>query len=331
MCRHLFCVLGRVPVAFGPVSSPPQRVDVDVAAAARQPIALSPTTAAGAAPAFAQRLAAEGTRRVEVKRTPLSTAAAGEAIAQAYSELTGNVLSGSARSILTAQWAHETGHGASMFNFNFGGIKGVGPGGLSVAQRTREGFGSSERSIVDSFRAYGSVEEGAKDYVQLLLSRYRTAVSAAERGDASGFVHGLKDKGYFTGDPAAYERSIATIANSILSSSGEPQLASAEVPVAAAREVTPNANPMPTTSSPSSRRLGASLPEWQRTPTPMALLEVAGVYGQSGSSTDDIADLTAVRALQMSDEVTRAAIRIAFADGDGDGSRRGAGSASARR
>ncbi len=315
--RHPLCVLTCVPFAIGSASPFPQRVDVEVGKSASRPNALQPASTPTTAPAFAQRLSAETARQVEARRTPLSAATAESAIAQAYTDLTGGTLSQSARSILTAQWAHETGHGASMFNFNFGGIKGVGPSGLTVAQRTREGFGSSERRIVDNFRAYGSVEEGAKDYVQLLLSRYGSAVSAAELGDASGFVRGLKDRGYFTGDPAAYERSIATIANRILGSSGELPLASTQATrVVSTFETAPQANPRPSESDWGGRAVASSLPEWQRALSPSALLEVAGVYGQSASTTESTSDLSAVRALQMSDEITRAALRIALSDGE---------------
>lgn len=117
---------------------------------------------------------------------------------------------------MTAQWAHETGHGASMFNYNFGGIKGAGPGGLSVAQRTREGWGETERTITDNFRAYRTAEEGATDYVRLLVRRFPEAVESARAGDPQKFVRGLKARGYFTGNEAAYTRSIVALSGMTL-------------------------------------------------------------------------------------------------------------------
>ena len=103
------------------------------------------------------------------------------------------------------------GNGASMYNYNFGGIKGMGPGGLSVSQRTKEGFGASERTITDRFRAYRTAEEGATDYVKLLTQRFPEAVQSAQAGDPAGFVSGLKQRGYFTGDAGAYTRSVSSL------------------------------------------------------------------------------------------------------------------------
>ena len=144
-------------------------------------------------------------------RTRLDTGQASEALRSAWQAVTGEVPSEKTVRVLTAQWAHETAHGASMFNYNFGGIKGTGPSGLSVAQRTREGFAETERTITDRFRAYQTAEEGATDYVRLLASRFPEATEAARQGDPVAFVRGLKSRGYFTGDPAAYTRSVVAL------------------------------------------------------------------------------------------------------------------------
>lgn len=318
-----------MPVVIGP-TIPLQR-NAELGTTVSGTSATQPTTAPAAAAAFAQKLSAQSTRRVEATRTPISAAVAESAIADAYSKLTGSALSDSGRAILTAQWAHETGHGASMFNFNFGGIKGVGPSGMTVAQRTREGFGSTERQIVDNFRAYASVEEGAKDYVQLLLARYGSAVSAAERGDAASFVQGLKQKGYFTGDPAAYERSITSTARRIAGSSSALALENTPAEQGVRQPAAAASANLPSLEIESSHRRGmtgsleiessyrrgmtSSLAEWQREPMPSALLGLSN-RSTSEASWDGIPDLSSVRALDMSDEVTRAALRIALADGD---------------
>ncbi|HMA95761.1 MAG TPA: glucosaminidase domain-containing protein [Polyangiaceae bacterium] len=266
---------------------------------------------------FRKSLAAETVRWLEPKRTQLSSVEAKQSIARAYEQQTGKPLGPAGQAILTAQWAHETAHGASMFNFNFGGMKGASPEGLSVAQRTREGYGSSERTIVDGFRAYSSAEQGAADYVQLLRTRYRGAVEAAELGDAEGFVRGLKEKGYFTGDAAAYSRSIATIANQL---GGELPLANApatqgiepstrigsEHRVIAARERSGIAAAVQNNAA-----LGL--------PVPLDLFRV--MNGQGGAypeSYGDLGDLHASRALEMADQVTRAALRIALDGRDHD-------------
>jgi hypothetical protein len=152
---------------------------------------------------------------VQAVRTPVTAEQASALIGDALEHVTGEKPKPETVAILTAQWAHETGHGASMFNYNFAGIKGTGPSGLSVAQRTREGYGASERTITDNFRAYRTAEEGARDYVSLLKSRFPGALEAAQNGDPAATVHALKQAGYFTGDEVAYTRSVTQIARQV--------------------------------------------------------------------------------------------------------------------
>lgn len=161
---------------------------------------------------------APGTERagvVEAVRTPVTTEQASALIGDALEQVTGEKPTPETVAILTAQWAHETGHGASMYNYNFAGIKGSGPSGLSVVQRTREGYGTSERTITDSFRAYRTAEEGARDYVSLLKARFPGALEAARQGDPAATVHALKQAGYFTGDEIAYTRSVTQLARQV--------------------------------------------------------------------------------------------------------------------
>lgn len=177
-------------------------------------VATSPAVAA----AFAEQVDRATTpATVGATRTRLSGADAAAALERAWTRVMGSPPSRETLSLITAQWAHETGGGASMYNFNFGGLKGTSPEGMSVVQRTREGYGASERTIHDRFRAYSSAEAGATDYVRLLHARYGDAVQAAQAGDARGFVRGLASRGYFTGSPEAYERSVAALSRAALS------------------------------------------------------------------------------------------------------------------
>ena len=148
------------------------------------------------------------TSTVQAHRTRLTSAEAQEALRQAWTAHFGRPPSDETVAVLTAQWSHETGNGQSMFNFNFGGIKGVGPSGLTVHQRTREGSGTNERVIFDNFRAYRSPTEGATDYLSLLTRKYPAAVQAADEGNPALFVRELKRGGYFTGDETAYIHSV---------------------------------------------------------------------------------------------------------------------------
>jgi hypothetical protein len=169
-----------------------------------------------------QRAGAPEFSLVNAVRTQLTPGEAKNALEAAWRDTFGETPSAETSAILTAQWAHETGRGGSMFNFNFGGIKGAGPSGHSVLQRTKEGYGDTERTIRDRFRAYGSAEEGARDYVKLLNARFPKALEAAREGDAEGFVRALKQRGYFTGDESAYVRSVTHLSREMLGTELRP-------------------------------------------------------------------------------------------------------------
>lgn len=220
------------------------------------------------------------------EHTPLSGEQAAAALGQAYTALTGERPSGKTVAILTAQWAHETGRGASMYNYNFGGIKGTGPSGLGVSQRTTEGFGETEQHITDRFRAYRSAGEGALDYVRLLKSNYPKALEAARRGDARGFVHALKARGYFTGNEDAYVHSVGSLVERALAQ-GAGALGNGSPGVSSDAELVPRAIS------------GA---------TDDALLAM-GISADSAQNPTPFVD-----ALRIADEVSRAALRIASSD-----------------
>ena len=174
---------------------------------------------AGAGIANVQKLAdaakPERAGVVGAVRTPLTSEQARSLIAGALERMTGEPPSKEQVAILTAQWAHETGRGASMYNYNFAGIKGTSPAGLTVMQRTREGYGATERTITDGFRAYRTAEDGADDYVALLSRRFPAALEASKAGDPAGCVRALKQAGYFTGDEVAYTRSVTNLAREL--------------------------------------------------------------------------------------------------------------------
>lgn len=168
--------------------------------------------------AFAKALRSEAAAPTSLpaSRTVLSTDQAKEAIRAAFEQRFGEAPTEETLAILTAQWGHETGDGQSMFNFNFAGLKGSGPSGMSVVQRTREGHGSGERTIYDRFRAYGSAVEGASDYLSLLHRKYGKALEAAQNGDPSTFVSELKRGGYFTGSERDYTASVVRRTEALL-------------------------------------------------------------------------------------------------------------------
>lgn len=125
---------------------------------------------------------------------------------------------------ILAQAALETGWGRAIPtntegrpSFNFFGIKaGSQWNGASVSVRTLEFDGGLPVSRRERFRAYGSAEEGFRDYVALLRDNPRYAAALNTGGDAKAFASALQRGGYAT-DPA-YARKIAAIAQNLANS-----------------------------------------------------------------------------------------------------------------
>lgn len=176
--------------------------------------------------------AATPPREVTPQRTPTAPAAVRAALATAYRKQHGVEPSAGLLDVLTAQVSLETGRGDRMFNYNFGGIKGAGPSGATARYRTAEiTEEGTEKHITDGFRAYGSLGEGAKDYLATLTTRYPAALSAAARGDVDGFAVALKQRGYFT----AHLEDYSTALRGLLREGGAP----ARRAVGPATEVSP--------------------------------------------------------------------------------------------
>lgn len=250
---------------------------------------------------------------VRAERTRLTGSQAAEALASAWEDRVGSPPSERTLSILVAHWAHETGRGESMLNYNFGGIKGTGPSGLSAAYRTREGFGEHEVRITDRFRAYTSAEEGARDYVDLLVRRYDEAVQRAANEDPEGFVRSLRAKGYFTGEEQAYVRSVMSLANQALARGFDAIGASPAEP-AAATELARNGA--------STATLGARPPPFAPRGN-SALLPPERATVASVGTTAEPSLARSWNALAFADEVSRAALVIAARQGAPDREERG--------
>jgi flagellum-specific peptidoglycan hydrolase FlgJ len=150
-------------------------------------------------------------RTIAATTTHISGSEAAASLATAYQNVFHEPPSPPTLRVLVAQWSHETGGGRAMKNYNFGGIKGASPAGLSAAYLTTEGQGEAAVKITDRFRAYVSPVEGATDYVKFLATRFSGAMAHARQGDAEGFVRSLKQGGYFTGSEEDYVRSVTRL------------------------------------------------------------------------------------------------------------------------
>jgi hypothetical protein len=91
-----------------------------------------------------------------------------------------------------------------MFNYNFGGIKGSSPQGATAHYKTQEVIDGSRQTLDQGFRAYGSIDEGARDYVHVLQARFPQAFAQAMTGNVDGFAHALKQSHYYTASEAEY-------------------------------------------------------------------------------------------------------------------------------
>lgn len=150
---------------------------------------------------------------VEAQRTAVSRADIRGAIGRAYEKIYGHAASKDTLDTLTAQASLETGSGESMYNFNFGGIKGGAPGTNETAKlRTKEVYDGKEVEIRDGFRAYRSLDAGAEDYVRLLKNQSGKAMNAADAGNINGFAHALKEAHYYTADESKYASALNLLA-----------------------------------------------------------------------------------------------------------------------
>ncbi len=171
------------------------------------------------APAAPVRAAA---REVEPTRTPVSRPEIRAALARAHQEVTGHAATPALLDTLTAQASLETAGGAKMYNYNFGGIKGQGPTGLTAKCRTFEVEGGKQVHIRDGFRAYTSLDEGAKDYIGLMRGQFKSAVAKAESGDVRGFAHELREAHYYTASEADYAAALGAAPAASGASRGAP-------------------------------------------------------------------------------------------------------------
>ncbi len=145
---------------------------------------------------------------VDPTRTPVTRADLRAALGRAYERVTGKAASSTLLDNLTAQASLETGGGAHMFNYNFGGIKSESPTGQTANCLTHEVVSGKELTVRQGFRAYGSIDAGAEDYVRVLRKNFGVALGKAELPDVAGFAHALKQAGYYTASESDYANAL---------------------------------------------------------------------------------------------------------------------------
>jgi flagellar protein FlgJ len=145
---------------------------------------------------------------VPVERTAVSREQIRASLGRAWERARGAPPSARTLDVLTAHASLETARGSRMYNFNFGGIKGTSPSGLTTGAMTHEVIDGQRTSVRAFFRAYRSLDEGAEDFVGLLQRRYGSALDAAAAGDPDAYAHALKSRGYYTGDEDDYANTL---------------------------------------------------------------------------------------------------------------------------
>jgi flagellum-specific peptidoglycan hydrolase FlgJ len=95
---------------------------------------------------------------------------------------------------------------------NYFGMKSTGRnrarGAGSANLETTEGAGGDAKRVRQDFATFDSADDASTDMLSLLERKYPRALEALQAGDEAAYVAALKDGGYFTGDEAAYLRSI---------------------------------------------------------------------------------------------------------------------------
>lgn len=175
--------------------------------------------------------------------------------------------------ILCAQWAHETGRGNHMFNFNFAGIKATRASnsnwdGASVYLLAGEAgrTGDTHGTVYRNFRAYGSAIQGAQDYLGVLMRVHGEAIRrVVESPDPSRYVQDLVRSHYVdtgNGSGEGYIRSVASLSREALRD-WVPASHSITPDTAVATPTTPRPPVVPTNNN---RRGPAATGRVQRTP-----------------------------------------------------------------
>ena len=148
-----------------------------------------------------------GPRVVAARRTETSPDQIRRAVAVALEEQRGEAPQGLV-DVLVAHVAHETAGGRRMYNYNFGGIKGQSPDGATAVYKTHERVGGARVALRDGFRAYRTIDDGARDFVSLLERRYPEAMKAAVDGGPRAYAEALAKGRYYTDSPARYARAL---------------------------------------------------------------------------------------------------------------------------
>jgi len=142
------------------------------------------------------------------------------AFSKAFNTLTGTLPSEDTLAILVAQSCLECGNWKSMHCYNFGNIRPPKDWAGDYCQfRCNEQISPGNwvwydpPSAGSNFVAFETAEEGAAFYMNMMVKKWPEAWTAALNGNAALFVHGLKQRGYFTANEAPYLVGVSGLVN----------------------------------------------------------------------------------------------------------------------
>lgn len=183
------------------------------------------------------------------KLTPLTAPQAMLALRNAFETVEGVAPSAACLAIHTAQSALEAGRWKSLHNWCFTNAKASATyAGFFQCYRCNEqladgwhwyvpegelvgGFGTPLKgaplAVPDGhpqtrFRAFPHIDAGALDHMQLVKRRWPEAWTAARAGDVAGFVHGLKQRNFFTANEAPYLAGVTSMMHEFLPLASAP-------------------------------------------------------------------------------------------------------------
>ena len=138
-------------------------------------------------------------------RTQVSIADMHHAMSSAWTESVGVEPTDMSVLTLMAQWALETGNGASMYNYNVGNFKSAGnngsPAGAYFPLPTTENIGGVTQHVTANFASFDSLDAGVKAYLKAMHGHFGSAWPDVLTGDLDAFAQHLYDQHYYTGIP----------------------------------------------------------------------------------------------------------------------------------
>lgn len=151
---------------------------------------------------------------VPPKRFALANPAIVSVVADRYEGVVGGEIPSGVLAGLSAQIRLET--GGEPWNWNLGNIRGHAPDGSWTSFSAGEIIDGIEVVLppgsANKFRAYATLDLGADDFLRLLcLGKFAPATARLEAHDVAGFVHTLRQLGYFTASERAYGHGVVSV------------------------------------------------------------------------------------------------------------------------